>query len=346
MKESRCITFLLILLGISIIIPHPIPIIEPIEEIEYMTAHSEMIKKLITCESGYEGNIYPSIQSVDEVNETAPKFIVYYEPEKDMNDNTMQSETFKVVFKSDTEANLDVIKSTILGLSSNCNGGYLGYNAAISTTIPVYSSYNYLWHSVDGVSDTFTKEGSQSPLKLESRVSEDIENILCNFKTSNRLNGFTIQTAKIRLTPASTLTVEDDLVIVIACYDLSNQDINEAVILYVPTLTTLGTGREQHSDNCDSWIINTAQDFEAIKDGGWTNIDPTTTEYFVVEIKAWRPGATPTTQEYTLASNPELVITATPPSTYPYWIDVHGGKKYYDSQNFYIEFEIEARWAL
>lgn len=309
-----------------------------------MTTHSEMIKEILESLTTYKGNQYPSAQNVDEVNEAVPKFIVYYDPTRDGGDNTMISETFKVVFKAATDASLDAIKAEIWALSSNLNG----YTNPASNLI-VYPLIDRLVKATLVIDTTIHFDITESTEATTADIETDSDNYLYILFTISDLTNFIIREGiSFQITLQSENPVNQQAVeISMYCANGTTLEISDSVIVdynsYKYTQGPLANWTDNQTYTISDTILR-----EFIRDAinsGYTQI--------LFQLRCVNSGVGHTGVVYQAnAGNaagkyPQLIYTAA--STYPYWIDVKGGHKYPDpagGENNYIEFEIEARWTI
>lgn len=290
-----------------------------------MVTEMDQLLELFEIYTTYSGARYPTVQSIDQVNESLPKFLItpIYEPAPAM--DHVKIRRFKIHLQAASEALLETAIAKFLSVRTVAPTGYKKLESTI--TLPVTSVSNSI--------DTFTSvlfprvkgtELAETYYDLAVTTTPDTVSIL--YMSFAKYQGwiFTGNTATLNYTLISqTGTAEFNV------YQYKSNTLAASI----PVGTSIAGANLIQLTNDD------------LQTNGAITQDLTTTleslvetyDYYTLFLQA-NEGA------HIDKTGITLTLSLMAPTTYPFFIDVKAEIPYSDNNQWFAELECEARWVL
>ena len=312
---------------------------------------TKSIYGIIHVLTGFNGGYFPDTSNISNVNQSTTKFHIKKLKNKFTNTSTMKSKFFKVKIESSSQSQLETDISTMLGLASDGGSGYnININEGTYTIDDenedlgfVCSNYASPFALSSAYDDTYDYLNVLSTTK-HIAVIQFTPTLLNRFKTS--VDGYSIDTA--------TLTVYDWSGDATPKMRFTGVDIDNIDLTEVELGTTTLTTTTAYTDDTDMNIVQFASrdiDITSVIDeissrSGYECENLAVLIYDVKTGSAYRFGNYDSEEGENRTYISSLFLSISFPSDYPFWINIIQTAESNSPNQFWAEFEIEARWAL
>ena len=302
--------------------------------------HPEQLATILTQLSGYNVGYFPD-QDLDPDQSAYDAIIGAIN--SPMGNHTMESEKYSLKVKGASLTTLETMQAALRKCSSGYSTGY-HYNSSMTGTVTLSAAdratYKTLGNAVQSkyanAYDTWEASMSNGGFTTMVAVDFPIPSVLLRV-----LSIITTVSSVLHVLPhGGTIPTED----VPYIYGRLTDTVASAIPSGNVLSTYLDTGVQSKCGLFSSWTVATDA-YAAIIDGSANAIlsqlqKTNATVVKIAEFEVFLEAKTIDAQQ--------LTITYTIPTgtDFPFWIDVHPKRKWYNEQSQHLELEIEGRWSL